>query len=102
VDQEKNALILVELKRGDLLHEHEVQLGRYLDHAYESALLRAVLDGGARLRGILATVGCPTSSRPLGPRRPDVSFVTVDRQEAILVLKRLRAERLALSAANGT
>jgi ERCC4-type nuclease len=102
VDQDENALILVELKRGELLYEHEEQLWRYLDHAYESPLLRAVLDSGARLHGILATAGCPTSVRKVGPRRPDVSFVTVDRQEAILVLKRLRAERFALSAANGT
>jgi ERCC4-type nuclease len=88
-DQEANDLILVELKRGKLVREHEEQLCRYLDHAGESPLLRACLGAGARLRGMLATaIECSYS-----PKSRDISVHIVDREHTIEVLKRLRKER---------
>jgi ERCC4-type nuclease len=89
-DQEANDLILVELKRVELAREHEAQLRRYLDHVDESPLLRACLEAGARLRGILATViDCSYS-----PKSRDITVHTVDREHTIGVLKRLRRERV--------
>jgi ERCC4-type nuclease len=100
VDEDRNELILVELKRGKLLYEHEEQLCRYLDHAHESPTLRSFLERGARMRGILATVGDSASDRAETSGRTDVSLVTVDRQRALHVLHQMRKERLGISAAN--
>ena len=86
-DDEAGDLILVELKRGGLVAEHESQLLQYLDHAAASDLLRAYLDRGARIRGVLATV-TDCVFRPRDGAR--VSVCIVDREQAIDVLKRLR------------
>jgi len=87
--QEANDLILVELKRGKLVQEHEDQLRRYLDHAHESPLLHACLEASARLRGVLATV----TDCGYRPKNRDITVRIVDRERTIAVLKRLRAER---------
>jgi len=92
-DPRTNELILVELKRGRLAREHADQLRRYLDSARQSKLLRGLLDKGAKLRGILATVE-PSDWQP---RDEDISTRVVDKKAAIAVLKQLRAR--ALSAA---
>jgi ERCC4-type nuclease len=93
-DETANELILVELKRGKLRPEHERQLQRYLDHAHESPLLRAALESGAKMRGVLATVERAGSGQPLRPKNPRVLAQTVDRQAAIDVLVQLRNRRL--------
>ena len=87
-----NELILVELKRGRLGPEHEEQLQRYIDHAHESPLLHSVLKSGATLRGILATVERAATSQPFQPKNPRISAQVVERQAAIDVLRRLRAQ----------
>jgi ERCC4-type nuclease len=90
LDDEPESIVLVELKRGTLLSEHESQLRRYLDHARESDLLRAFLDRNAPMRGVLATV----AECAYRPRSPDISVCIVDRQRTIDVLKRLRRQWL--------
>jgi ERCC4-type nuclease len=92
-DKTANELVLVELKRGSLLPQHEEQLQRYLDHARESPLLRAVLESGASMRGILATVDNSAARRPFRPKNPHISALIVDRQATIDVLVRLRRQR---------
>lgn len=86
-DPEAGHVVLVELKRGRLSPDHEVQLQRYLEHARESQLLRAYLEGGIPVRGILATATeCSYQPR----NRQQVSVAIVDRAQAIEALKRLR------------
>jgi len=87
---EGNELILTELKRGKLTHEHVEQLRRYLDHAHESDMLALLLAKGATLRGVLATVETCT----LEVRDTDIRVCIVDRDKTIDVLKQLRAKRL--------
>jgi ERCC4-type nuclease len=94
-DRTANELILVELKRGRLMPEHEQQLQRYLDHAHESPLLHAVLESGASMRGILATVENAAAGRPFRPKNPHISAHFVDRQATINVLEQLRDQRAA-------
>lgn len=89
LDRKANAVILVELKRGKLDSSHQNQLCRYVDNARESGLLRGYLDGGAELRGALATV----EESSLKARRRDVEIRIVDRARVIKVLKRLRKRR---------
>jgi ERCC4-type nuclease len=89
LDPEAEELILVELKRGKLLNEHEEQLLRYLSKAYESELLRSYLEKGVSLRGILATV----EECKFNPKNPAVSVCIVDKNETIGVLKQLREQR---------
>jgi ERCC4-type nuclease len=84
--EETDRLILAELKRGRLDASSGEQIGRYLDHARESGLLRQFLDSGAELRGLLVTIE-PCEYRP---PRPDVDVRLVDRGRAIAVLKGLR------------
>jgi len=84
-----NEVIMVELKRGRLAHEHAAQLADYLDRAEESKLLREMLAKGMGLRGILATVEPCT----LKMKRKDMSVRIVDRDRTIDVLKRLRKRR---------
>ena len=91
MDDDAGDVILVELKRGRLLPEHEDQLRRYLDHASESELLRAFLERGTLIRGVLATV----TECTYGPRAADVSVTIVDREKTINVLKWLRQQWLA-------
>ena len=55
-DAKADAVILVELKRGRLESWHREQLGRYLDHAEESAMISGYLDAGSSLQGVLASV----------------------------------------------
>ncbi len=86
---ERNELILVELKRGVLNADHETQLKRYFGVAQESALLRGYLDGGATLRGILATFAVSDYVA----RDPDIDAVAVDACAVIGVLKELRQRR---------
>jgi hypothetical protein len=86
---ETDELILVELKRGPLTHAHADQLARYLDNADRAAPLREHIRRGARLVGLLATVDDCT----LSPRDERVRVQTVDRQDAIAVLTRLRRYR---------
>lgn len=86
LDSEENELILVELKRGKLRHEHCQQIQRYLNNAYKSDLLRSFLEKGASIRGILATVEeCKLESEVSG-----VSACIVDKDKTIQVLKQLR------------
>lgn len=94
VDQAANELILVELKRSRLKPEHEEQLQSYLDRAHKSPRLRAVLESGAQLRGILATVQGTDTRRAFQPQDPRISAHVVDRQAAIAVLRQLRDQRL--------
>jgi len=91
-----NELILVELKRDKLKRDHVLQIRRYLDNAHKSRLLRAYLDKGATLHGVLASL----EASDLEPRDPDVSVHVVDREAAIKVLKRLRRRRLRPSRAH--
>jgi len=98
-DKTHNELILVELKRGRLRPDHEQQLQRYMDHAHESRLLHAVLESGARMRGILATVESSAACRSFQPKNPYISACIIDRQATIDVLARLRHRRLAATGA---
>ena len=91
LDSAAEELILVELKRGKLRHEHYDQLMRYLRNAYESELLRGYLEDGMALRGILATM----AECRYRPNSNIVSVSIVDQRQVIRVLKRLRACRLA-------
>ena len=93
VDETANELVLVELKRGRLLREHEWQLQRYLKHAHQSPLLSAVLESGAQMRGMLATVGNADSGRPFQPSDQRITAHIVDRDAAIDVLVRLRRKQ---------
>jgi len=90
LDRKASEVILVELKRGRLLHEHAKQLRRYLDHAGESVIVGEYLAAGAGIRGLLATVAEGTFT----PKARDVSACVVDRKRVIGVLKRLRDKRL--------
>ena len=95
VDQTENELLLVELKRGKLAPEHERQLQSYLDQAHESPLLHAVLEGGAQMRGILATIEGAAVESPFRPKSPHISARIVDRQATIDVLVALRDRSMA-------
>jgi ERCC4-type nuclease len=86
LDRRAHELVLVELKRGRIAPEHHRQIRRYLDNAHRSRLLHPLLERGARVRGVLATVetgGAESSD-------PEVSVRSVDRQRCIEVVKRLR------------
>jgi len=87
---ETNELFLVELKRGKLAREHEGQLRCYMDQAHESPLLRPLLEDGAQICGILATV----EECDFKPHALDIVVRIVDKGRTIQVLKRLRADRL--------
>jgi ERCC4-type nuclease len=87
-DDTAGDLILVELKRGRLVVEHEDQLLRYLDHTAASNRLRAYLERGAHVRGVLATVA-DCAFKPRDHAR--ISVHIVDRERAIAVLKRRRS-----------
>ena len=91
VRQDADEVILVELKRGRLAHEHVRQIRRYLDHASESKLLRPFLQSGTAVRGVLATI----EDCQLKVRDRDVAVRTVDRADVTRVLADLRARRLA-------
>ena len=91
LDPQVNEVILVELKRGRLMLDHYRQLRRYLANAGRSKVLGALLDGGAHLRGVLATV----AESVLKTGDPRVSICIVDRRRVIEVLKDLRRKRLA-------
>ena len=90
LDAEANELILVELKRGRLTGEHHAQIRRYLDNAGRSKVLRAFMEKGLAIRGVLATVEECTYE----PRDDDVSVRIVDRRRTIEVLKQSRKARL--------
>jgi ERCC4-type nuclease len=98
VDETANELVLVELKRGKLLSEHERQLLRYLEYAHQSPLLNAVLEGGAQMRGLLATVDNSDSRRPFSPADQRITAHIIDRNAAMDVLLQLRHERDARQA----
>lgn len=89
-DPAADELLLVELKRGVLTHAHHDQICRYLDNAGQSRLLNTYLDGGTRLRGILATV----EECSYKPKRSNVSVTIIDRARVIAVLNEMRHERL--------
>lgn len=91
MDVASDEVIVVELKRGKLAHEHQDQLIRYLDNAKRSKAIRGLLEQGMGLRGVLSTV----EPCELKPRRPNVIVTIVDRQAAIEVLKGRRAARQA-------
>ena len=95
---EKNDLILVELKRGNLNIEHENQLLNYLSNAHYSPQLRALLEAGASLNGILATL----SKGSYQPKSPKIRVLQVDQNQIIPVLKQLRQQRLAPAVENPT
>ncbi|NCO42853.1 MAG: hypothetical protein GW892_29635 [Armatimonadetes bacterium] len=89
MDVAANEVLIVELKRGKLTHNHQDQLVRYLDNAHRSKVIGGLLKQGMELRGVLATV----EECDLKPRRRNVSVTIVDREAAIEVLKRRRAGR---------
>jgi DNA excision repair protein ERCC-4 len=89
-DSAVGEIILVELKRGKLELAHYRQLRRYLGHAHLSKKLKAYLDDGYSLRGILATV----EECEFQPGHEDVTIQIVNRKHAIEVLKILRQARL--------
>ncbi|MBD3175897.1 MAG: hypothetical protein GF320_12000 [Armatimonadia bacterium] len=89
LDEDRRELLLVELKRGKPSREHLSQLRRYMHHAEESPLLRQHVEGGARLRGILATVE-PGELRT----DADTDIRILDREPLIQTLKAMRRERL--------
>jgi len=93
LDKEVKEIILVELKRGRLELAHYRQLRRYLGHAHLSKKLRAYLDDGYALRGILATV----ETCEFQPGHEDVTIRIVNREDVISVLKELRRQRLAVT-----
>ncbi len=86
LDPEADEVILVELKRGRLVAEHARQLRRYLRNAHQSKLLRPFLQGGSRVRGVLATV----EESDLAPQFEDVAARVVDKRRVIEILKQLR------------
>ena len=88
-DDASNMLFLIELKRGKITREHERQLMRYLDGAYQSAILRPFLDKGTGIHGILATV----ENCEFKPRSTDITVRIVDKEQTIKVLKLLRSSR---------
>jgi hypothetical protein len=88
-DRRANDLILVELKRGRLDSSHVAQLARYMANARESKLMRAMLDRGATLRGILATVE-PCEFKP---GQKNIIARVIDRQRVIKILRHLRESR---------
>ena len=90
LDTKADELILVELKRGKLVAEHEQQLCRYLVHADKSQLLRKHLDADVTIRGVLATV----EESDYEPKDLAVSKRIVNRKKVIGVLKKLRKQRL--------
>ena len=90
-NREANQLRLVELKRGRLDEEHEAQLKRYLAHAYQSPLLHSLLEGGANLGGILATV----SEGKYKPISVNITVKLINPDRVIAVLKRLRRQHLS-------
>lgn len=89
-DNAANELILVELKRGRLEIAHYRQIRRYLERAHESPLLGAYLEGGAKLRGILATV----EPFDFKPKHADVSILIVEAAQVIDFLKKRRRQLL--------
>lgn len=89
-DQEADELILVELKKGRLLNDHYYQIKRYIDNAPKSGLLKAFLEKGSSIRGVLATVEECT----LDTGDSNVLVCIVDRNKAIKILKGLRDRRL--------
>ena len=88
-DPESAELFLVELKRSKITREHERQLRRYLDGAPQSPVLRPLLEEGAKMHGVLATV----EKCEFEPRAPDVTVRIVDKERTIQVLKQLRSDR---------
>ncbi len=91
IDSKKKELILVELKRGVLARATEVQICRYMDRADQCDTLRAYLEQGYTLRGMLATI----EDSDLKPSRDDVSIKIVNRKRVIKVLGDLRKKRRA-------
>lgn len=91
LDGAADTLVLVELKRGALGRADVEQLGRYLDHAAKSRLLRAYLDDGAALAGVLATIG----ECSVDPKRSDISTRQIDEVRVIDILRRIREARQA-------
>ena len=88
-DLSRNALVLVELKRGTLARSHAEQLRRHLDNTGLSCLLRSTLTKGMSVRGILASVEPSRFRSPYA----DIEIRHVSRGNAIEVLKRLRKQR---------
>jgi ERCC4-type nuclease len=97
LDRKANELVLVELKRGRIVPEHYQQIRRYLDNAHRSRLLRPLLEKGARVRGMLATVEECAAELP----DAEVSVCLVDRKRCVEVLKRLRKRRLGSTRGRG-
>jgi hypothetical protein len=91
VDPAGPELILAELKRGALAHDHEAQLRSYLDDIHRSPLLMEYVERGATLRGLLVTfTPCDYT-----PQSPDIEVVVVEESAVIEILKRLRKGRLS-------
>jgi len=88
-DHDADELVLVELKKGRLLVDHYYQIKRYIDNAPKSGLLRAFLEKGSSIRGVLATI----EECKLDMGDSNVSVCIVDRNKAIKVLKGLRDRR---------
>jgi len=89
LDRGAHELILVELKRQAIGKEHYQQIRRYLDNAHKSKLLRRLIEQGAGVRGVLASV----EESSYRPEDQAVTVRMVDRKKVIAVLKRLRSER---------
>lgn len=89
LDPAKCALILVELKRGELTAEHEAQLRRYLDDIHRSPMLMDHIGRGVMPRGLLVTV----TPCDYVPTSPDIDAIVIDTSAVIEVLKELRERR---------
>ncbi len=96
VDEEAEALILVELKLGALEPSHETQVHRYLDVArrLRNTRMTPYLARGFELKGVLATV----AECDYKPQSEAVSVSIVDRKRVLHVLKKLRRRRLDQAA----
>ena len=96
LDIEADELVLVELKRGELMPAHYGQIRRYLDNADKSKLLRSHLARGVSIRGVLATI-VPGRWKP---KLHDVYVRIIDARKVVDTLRRLRGERLAREGAD--
>lgn len=89
LDNKRQHLILVELKRGALTRAAYDQICRYMDHADQSKVLQSYMQKGFTLRGQLATVEDGDLKLP----RSDIGIKIVNRKRVIKVLGALRKKK---------
>jgi RecB family endonuclease NucS len=90
VDDAQQTVFLVEIKRGALRQEDVRQLAAYLDAAEHSPLLRAYVERGYAMRGLLAA----PESQLTGTEDERVAVRLVEAEEAAAELMRRRLRRL--------